>query len=210
MRGRFITVEGSEGVGKSTFMKHLLGLLKREYPGRNIFASREPGGSRGAEKIRNIFQDDMLDETWLSFSELCLVSAARAQHVHYCLLPKIKAGDIVLCDRYIHSTRVYQGVMGGVDPLLMEALIQGATKGLTPDLTVFLHCDPELALERLKSRGSAFRYDRKGIDFHRALSEAFVLESQRVPECSLLLDSSKPIETILEQALSKIRCLGMD
>jgi dTMP kinase len=209
---RFITIEGGEGVGKSVFTAGLSRALADR--GVAFELGREPGGTPSAERIRAFWAKSPEDEPWLAMTELCLVSAARAQHVGARVRPALAAGRWYLCDRYADSSRVYQGTLGGLAPRDVEAVIQASTGGLEPDLTFLLDCDVATAQARIaKDRGDATaveRYDREGLAFHERLRQAYLELARAHPSRIVTLDASQPTARSVEAAVRAIeeRFLG--
>src|SRR5665811_1186724 len=155
MRGHFITFEGGEGSGKSTHAATLAQRLKSL--GLTVVLTREPGGSTGAE------------------TEAILFAAARDDHVRNTILPALRSGQWVICDRFIDSTRVYQGALGKVDAKLIRGLERVTVGAAVPDLTFILDVPATVGLARAKRRrgaGSADRFEAEGIEFHEALRKA--------------------------------------
>lgn len=204
--GRFISVEGGEGVGKSSFLKGLEEYLQEA--GVNVVATREPGGTPTAQAIRQVFmsppQDDPLDPK----SELFLVSAARCQHLEKLIKPSIAQGKWVLCDRFHDSTRVYQGIGGGVPQDELETLIKLSVGSWDPELTFLLDCDVQVALQRVAQRiesdESGNRYDEASVAFHETLRAGFLGLSKRFSERFVILDAEKSQGEVLQQAVAEI------
>jgi dTMP kinase len=146
MPGLFITFEGGEGCGKSTQIERLAERLRAE--GRTVHQTREPGGTTLGEAIRNLLQHDEAGHGMCAESELLLFAAARAQIVRERILPALERAEIVLCDRFLDSTTVYQGVARDIDPIEVAAMNQFACGGLIPDLTLLIDLDPEIGLQR--------------------------------------------------------------
>ncbi|MGC6453092.1 MAG: dTMP kinase, partial [Candidatus Puniceispirillaceae bacterium] len=142
MSGYFVTFEGGEGSGKSTQIQRLVERISSEIPGVEPVVSREPGGTVSAESIRDLLVKGAA-ERWRAATEAMLMSASRHEHVVHILRPALAAGKLVICDRYNDSTRVYQGLVGGVPREDIEALNRLACDGLVPDLTILLDMDVE-------------------------------------------------------------------
>ena len=212
----FITIEGGEGVGKSTLARDLAHWLRDL--GHDVIETREPGGTMVAQRIRTIFLDPPPTEPLTARTELYLVSAARAQHVDYVLAPALAQGSWIICDRFHDSSRVYQGVLGGLDEGIVEALIAHSVRGLNPDLTLVLDCDEELALARLKGRGGSrhqddhdgSRFDKSDLEGHRTIREAFKALAVRFPQRMCLIDASRPAPAIFSDAKSIIKSRLLD
>jgi dTMP kinase len=168
-RGRFITIEGGEGAGKSTQARHLSARL--EAAGIAVVRTREPGGAPGAEKLRNLLLSGEID--WSPRAETLLHFAARAEHVERTIRPALEAGTWVVCDRFSDSTMAYQGWGLGVDRTEISTLTR--LLAFPPDLTLVLDVSVETSLKRLATRGEAAdRYERLGADFFARLREGFL------------------------------------
>jgi dTMP kinase len=190
-RGRFITLEGVEGSGKSTQAVFLAEALRLH--GNQVIVTREPGGTHTGELIRAIFLDRnvSLEGT----AELLLILADRAQHVREKLRPALAAGQIVISDRYADSTMAYQGYGRGLDLKLVSDLNRLASDGLTPDLTVVLDCPAELGLARTRARAKLTipvrdRFETEPLEFHRRVCEGFRAIAREAPARVVLVDSS--------------------
>jgi dTMP kinase len=172
MRGKFITLEGGEGTGKSTQAAMLA--LRLESFGLGVALTREPGGSPGAEIIRHV----LLSGAAKPFGpevEAMLFAAARDDHVQCTILPALEAGKWVICDRFADSTRVYQGALGRVDERLIKGLERVSIGTLAPDLTVILDVPVELGLERVRLRRGAAtpdRFEAENVEYHQKLRQA--------------------------------------
>jgi len=201
-RGLFITLEGGEGVGKSTLARGLAARL--EARGRSVLQTREPGGTPGAEAIRGLLVNGAVDR-WGAPAEALLMSAARADHVARAIGPALAEGRDVVCDRFADSTMAYQGLAGGLGVDAAHALAQVATGGLAPDVTLVLDLDPEIGLARAAARrGGEDRFEAKGLAFHTALRAAFRTIAAGDPQRCLLIDAAQPPEAVLGQAWAAI------
>lgn len=190
-RGLFITFEGGEGAGKSTQIRLLAEHLRAA--GRDVVVSREPGGSPGAEAVREILLGGAA-EPFGPRMEAALFSAARSDHVEQIIRPAVDAGRVVLCDRFMDSTRVYQGITGGLDPAFVRALERVAINGMTPDLTIILDIEPEEGLRRAASRrgagDAADRFEREQVAVHAARRQGFLEIAAREPDRCIVVDAS--------------------
>lgn len=212
--GHFITIEGGEGVGKSTFSQALAARLQAK--GLQLTSTREPGGTPAAQQIRELFLHPPAVDPLVPEAELFLIAAARVQHVVRLIRPALQAGNWVLCDRFYDSTRVYQGVMTQLPADLVELTIQFAVGDCHPELTFVLDCDAALAQKRLILRAEqrqeteSNRFDTAKTDFHETLRQAFRALQPRFPARVVLLDTAKPLEKVVEKALVEIeqRFLG--
>ncbi len=196
-RGRFITIEGGEGTGKSTLVD---GLRHSDTFSDAVF-TREPGGSPGAEEIRALFVSGDTDR-WDALTELLLINAARRDHVMRTIEPALAAGQDVICDRYLDSTRAYQGVRG-VDRALIDNMHR-QTVGLSPTATLLLDAPPETGLARAKVRAGPDRFERMEGGFHAALRTAFLTIAQAEPKRVTVLDATRSPAQTLADALDAL------
>lgn len=190
-RGRFISLEGGEGTGKSTQARRLAERLGSD--GREVVLTREPGGSPGAEAIRRLLVEGDADR-WSAVSETLLVYAARRDHIERLIAPAIARGAWVICDRFFDSTRAYQGAGGGAPAALIEALEREVVAEVTPDLTLILDLPVEAGLSRAAGRaGGEGRFESKGHAFHERLRAAFLDIARLEPErCAVLSAEGDP------------------
>ncbi|MDP1874809.1 dTMP kinase [Phenylobacterium sp.] len=204
-QGRFITFEGGEGGGKSTQLRLLAQRLSG--PGRDVVSTREPGGSPGAEAIRDLLVRGQADR-WSALTETLLMYAARRDHVERVIGPALERGAWVLCDRFADSTRAYQGAAGGTDPALISALEDHVLAGVRPDLTLVLDLPPETGLGRAADRaGLETRFESKGEAFHARLREAFLDIAAAEPERCRVIDASRSLETVSADIWSAVEDL---
>ena len=186
-RGQFITFEGGEGVGKSTQIRGLVTRLQAA--GREVVATREPGGSPGAESIRDLVLRGAADR-WSPITETLLMYAARRDHIERVIAPALARGAWVVCDRYADSTRAYQGQAGGVAPALIAALEHHVLEQARPDLTLVFDLDPAIGLARAHDRaGAELRFESKGGAFHARLREAFREIAAAEPDRCVLISA---------------------
>lgn len=201
---RFVTFEGGEGVGKSTQVKRLAARLAER--GIGSVRTREPGGTPKAEAIRSFILQGK-PESWGVGAEAALFAAARYDHVKELIAPALAAGKWVICDRFADSTRAYQGLAGGVDEKLIDALEDLALDGHVPDLTIVLDMDPEDAFARVRQRAIddgmpalADRFEREDLDFHRRLRRSFLAIAEADPERCVVLSADQEADD-LEEAI---------
>jgi dTMP kinase len=199
MRGKFITFEGGEGTGKST----QAGLLAVRFEGMGlgVLRTREPGGSPGAEIIRHILLSGAAKPLGAD-AEAMLFAAAREDHVRCAIKPALAAGKWVICDRFADSTRVYQGVLGSVDPRLIRGLERVSIGELMPDLTLILDAPVDVTTERMALRrgnAAADRFEGEGVEFHTKLRDAFLTLARLEPERCVVIDSNAPREHVAKQ-----------
>ena len=192
-QGRFITFEGGEGAGKSTQLRRLAARLA---PGREVVATREPGGSPGAESIRDLLVNGAADR-WSPVTETLLMYAARRDHVERVITPALARGAWVVCDRFADSTRAYQGAAGGTDPLLISSLETYVLAGVRPDLTLILDLPTEAGLARAGGRGDAeSRFESKGVAFHERLRAAFLDIARAEPDRCAVIEAAQDEDTV--------------
>jgi len=196
MRGKFITLEGGEGTGKSTQAAMLA--LRLESQGLAVQLTREPGGSPGAEIIRHVLLTGAAKPLGADV-EAMLFAAARDDHVQCTILPALQSGRWVVCDRFADSTRVYQGVLGQVDQRLINVLERVSVGDLTPDLTVILDLSVEIGLERANQRrgsAAADRFEGEGAESHEKLREAYLAIASREPDRCVVIDAGATKEVV--------------
>ncbi|HKR88844.1 MAG TPA: dTMP kinase [Phenylobacterium sp.] len=192
-RGRFITLEGGEGAGKSTQLKRLGERLRAR--GLEVVATREPGGSPGAEAIRELVLNGAADR-WSPVTETLLMYAARRDHIERVIEPALGRGAWVVCDRFADSTRAYQGAGGGTDPALIAALEAQVLGAARPDLTLVFDISPQVGLERAQVRGGEMRFESKGLGFHQRLRDGFLAIVRDEPERCALIDAAGSIDAV--------------
>ena len=191
--GKFITLEGIEGVGKTTNLSFVAEYLKSA--GIKVVQSREPGGTRIAEKIRALLLDKD-DEALCDESELLLVFAARAQHIQQVIRPALEAGNWVLCDRFTDATFAYQGGGRNFPAARIEWLEAWIQQGLHPDLTLLLDVPVELGLSRARNRAELDRFESEHVDFFRRVQLAYYQRAEQSPQRFYTVDTSHPIEVV--------------
>jgi dTMP kinase len=199
MRGRFITLEGGEGTGKSSHAKLLAHRLQSH--GIDTVLTREPGGSPAAEIIRHVILTGAA-KPFGADAEAMLFAAARGDHLDTTIRPALERSAWVVCDRFADSTRVYQGVLGGIDRGLIRALERITIGRDRPDLTIVLDVPAELGLQRAaKRRGgeAADRFEAEGVDFHARLREAFLGLAAEEPDRCVVVDTAKPRHDVADE-----------
>jgi dTMP kinase len=195
-RGYFITFEGGEGAGKSTQLKRLVARLQAA--GRDVVATREPGGSPGAESIRELVLNGAADR-WSPVTETLLMYAARRDHIERVIRPALERGAWVVCDRFADSTRAYQGAAGGTSPDLIAAMETHILEDTRPALTLIFDLSPEAGLERAQSRGGEMRFESKGLAFHQRLRDGFLAIAGAEPGRCALIDASGSMDEVEAQ-----------
>jgi dTMP kinase len=194
MTGRFITFEGGEGAGKTTQIAMLAKALREA--GKSVVTTREPGGTKGAEAIRALLVTGEADR-WDAMTELFLLNAARRDHVQRVIRPALARGDIILCDRFIDSTRIYQGFVKGLEDDVICALHAQATGDLWPDTTLLLDLPADTGLERTTIRhGNENRFEGEGLAFHTRLRQGFLALAARDPQRISIIDADAPVEAV--------------
>ncbi len=197
-KGLFITIEGGEGAGKSTLVESLTKeLFARGVP---VIKTREPGGSPIAEKIRQILIQGVGIEVK---AELLLFLAARAQHLQEKVVPALKVGSVVICDRFSDSTIAYQSFARGLPLEEVETLDEIARSHLKPQLTLLLDIDPEDAFKRISLKGRD-RLEKESLDFHKKVREGFLFLAKRDKNRIVLLDAKRPSQEVLKKALEMV------
>jgi dTMP kinase len=196
MTGRFITLEGGEGTGKSTQVKRLKEAL--EAKGLKVLATREPGGSPGAEEIRKLLVEGEPGR-WNPITETLLAYAARADHVARTIGPALAAGTWVISDRFNDSTFAYQGVGRGVERETIRRIDSAVLDDFQPDLTLVLDLDVKTGLERANARaGAENRFEKFGPEFHERLRQSFLDIAKRAPERCRLIDASGGMDDVAQ------------
>ncbi|MGM0584996.1 MAG: dTMP kinase [Pseudomonadota bacterium] len=215
-RGLFVSFEGGDGSGKTTQLRRLAERLRKA--GRDVVETREPGGAPGAEDVRRLLLEGAPGR-WSPGSELLLFNAARRDHVERVVAPALAQGAVVLCDRFADSTRVYQGAardcmhepvdLGdgrAVPPPATRAMadaLHALVIGLEPDLTLIFDLDPEEALSRVAARGpDEQRFERLGLDFHKAVRGRFRALASQYPARCRLVDAEGDAETVHARVLA--------
>jgi dTMP kinase len=201
--GIFITFEGGEGAGKTTQIKFLDKVLRSD--GHDVVLTREPGGTPAAEEIRNLLSHAQYGGKWTPEAELLLLFAARAMHLNETIRPALEVGKIVLCDRFIHSTRVYQGHLQGLDFALIEGLEKKIVGPTMPDMTFIFDLAPGVAMERVAARGAVDHYDMGDLEFYTALHRGFMAEAQDDPDHCHVIDAARAPEEISDTIYRAVR-----
>jgi dTMP kinase len=198
-RGKFITFEGGEGAGKSTQVAHLAERLRGG--GIETVVAREPGGTPLGESIRDLVLQSQPEPV----TELLLFAAARAEHVEKVIRPALAHGTWVVCDRFIDSTRVYQGLLGGVPGDLIGAVELRTVSPTFPDLTVVLDLPAEEGLKRTGQRGELSRFDAKSRDYHQSLRDGFLAIARTEKDRCIVVDGNRPPDVIADEVWRCVR-----
>jgi dTMP kinase len=205
MRGKFITLEGGEGAGKSTQASLLA--LRLASLGIGVHLTREPGGSPGAEIIRHVLLSGAAKPLGPE-AEAMLFAAARDDHIQQTILPALGAGKWVICDRFADSTRVYQGVVGAVDPRFIHALERVSVGDLHPDLTLVLDVPVAVSMKRATGRRRGAKPDRfeaENTEFHEKLRQAYLELAAAETERCVIVDAAAPKKTVANQVWQAVR-----
>lgn len=192
--GYFITFEGGEGVGKTTQIQKLADFLRHQ--NYDVITTREPGGTYAAEEIRNLLSHKEFGGKWTSEAELMLLFAARSMHIRDVIAPAIQSGKIVLCDRFIDSTRVYQGYLQKIDMGFIDDLEKKIVGDFIPNLTFLLDIPAQSAMKRVKSRGQGDHYDQGNLKFYSDLRNGFVDLAKKNLDRIIVIDADNKIEYI--------------
>lgn len=204
-KGYFVTLEGGEGSGKSTQLKLLEDYLDKG--GYDVIYTREPGGTPISEEIRKILLGgknvEMSDET-----EALLFAAARAQHIKEKILPAIAEGKTVVCDRYVHSSLVYQGYARGLGEFV-EKVNSYALENCMPNVTIFLDITPERAFARKGGADADDRLEQSGIDFHRRVYDGYVRMAEKFPDHFVRVNADRGIDEVFAEILDTLRQKGV-
>ena len=206
MKGYFITIEGTDGAGKTTQISLLEEYLKQRKI--DFLLTREPGGTPISEKIREILLD-ISNQELCDNAEVLLYAASRAQHLQQKILPAVKEGKLVLCDRFVDSSIAYQAFGRGIDKEQVKAINQFATSGIEPDLTIYLDLPPQKGILR-KQKEQLHEMDRmeqEKMDFHEKVYEGFQSLAQNYPQRIQKIDASKTIEEVQKQIQIQIEKL---
>jgi len=200
--GRFITLEGGEGTGKSTQIRRLAASLEKK--GIAVLCTREPGGSPGAEEIRKLMVEGEPGR-WNAITETLLAYAARTDHVARTIGPALATGKWVISDRFNDSTFAYQGVGRGVDRETIRRIDSAVLDDFAPDLTLVLDLDVKIGLERALARsGAETRFEKFGTDFHERLRQAFLDIARRFPERCRVIDASGTEDQVAEAIFAAV------
>ncbi len=190
----FITFEGPDGSGKTTQLKLLFDFLRKQ--GRNFHTTREPGGTVISDQIRNVLLNRMENTAMHPRAEILLFCAARAQLVEEVIQPCLERGEIVLSDRYADSTLAYQGYGHGVSLDVLRSLLNFATGGLTPNLTILFDVDTEVGLKRKIDEGVWNRLDAYDFAFHQRVRRGYLEMAHQEPERWRVVDANQPVEVV--------------
>ena len=201
--GRFITLEGTEGVGKSTNLRFIESVLQQHQISYKL--TREPGGTPMAEEVRELLLANR-DEQVADDAELLLVFAARAQHLARVIRPTLETGDWVLCDRFTDATFAYQGGGRGLSKAMIAQLESVVQRGLQPDLTILLDLPVEIGLARARERGELDRFENERQGFFERVREAYLDRAHADPQRFAVIDASGTLEQVQQQISAVLEC----
>jgi dTMP kinase len=198
-KGRFIAIEGVDGAGKGVQSRLLCQELQGS--GVDVLLTREPGGSPGAEEIRNLLVHGAADR-WDAMTELLLIYAARRDHLTKTIWPALQAGRWVISDRFADSSRAFQGIAGGLGLELVDAMHANVVGNFVPDLTIVLDIDPEQSLARTVARGGhEDRFEKKGLAYQQSVREAFAQLATRSSRTHVLIDAGRSVGEVAHDVL---------
>jgi dTMP kinase len=203
--GKLISFEGSEGSGKSTQIARLAAHLQKA--GRDVLSTREPGGTEIGEQIRNIIVHNSKGDEMCAETELLLFTAARAQLVREVIAPALGEGKIVLSDRYLDSSTVYQGIGRNLAADPVNQINRFAVGNVMPDLTIVIDVPTEVSLARLKQRASDLpdRMERENIDFYKKVRDGYLVLAKGMPERFIVVDGTKSEEVIEKKIWAEVK-----
>jgi len=199
--GLFISFEGGEGCGKSTICEYLVSFLENN--GYDVLYTREPGGSDIAEQIRNVILDKN-NTAMEAKTEALLYAAARRQHYTEIIIPALKAGKIVICDRFIDSSLAYQGIARGIGIESVYEINKFAIGERLPDLTIYLKVKPEIGLSRISTRNKSDRLDVETLDFHNRVFEGYDKVCQMFPNRIKVINAENPLNQVKTDTLREV------
>ncbi len=198
-QGLFITLEGGEGAGKSTLLDVIADVLRKS--GNTVLVTREPGGTKTGEKLREILLDKtntkITDDT-----ELLVIFAARSQHLSEVIIPTLKQGHIVLCDRFTDASYAYQGAGRGIETNRIKVLEDWVQQGLTPDLTLLFDIDVETGLRRAGRRGESDRFEQEKLDFFEKVRQCYLQRASSETERFKIIHAGRSLEEVKQQVLT--------
>lgn len=201
MRGKFITIEGTDGSGKSTQTELLMDYLRKK--GVNVIFTREPGGTNISEKIREIILD--VDNSEMTgITEALLYAAARSQHVEEKIIPALEAGKIIICDRFVDSSIAYQGAARGLGADRIMEINREALHGIMPDMTLFFDLSPEKGILRKKNERALDRLEKEKMDFHKKVYEGYKKLCKTYPQRIRPIDADMSVEDVHKEVIREI------
>ncbi len=203
-RGKFISIEGIEGVGKSTNVAHLTGILEER--GHKVLTTREPGGTPMAERIRELLIEHG-DEPMPEIAELLLMFASRALHVSNVIQPALAAGTWVVCDRFTDASRAYQGGGRGIPLDDINQLARWVMGDLKPDLTILLDAPVKTGMSRAGQRGDPDRFEVERSEFFGRVRDAYLQLAAAEPERFVIVDATQDLESVQNDITQIVKAL---
>jgi len=201
VQGRFITLEGIEGVGKSTNLEFVASMIRGA--GHDLLVTREPGGTPLAEQLRRIVLHRE-DEPVPALAELLLMFAGRCLHLENRIRPALAAGTWVLCDRFTDATYAYQGGGRGQPADRIEALEDWVHANLQPDLTILLDAEPEIGLARAETRGDSDRFEKERLEFFRRVRTAYLARAEQFPARFTVVNAARSLPEVRDDIRKRI------
>lgn len=206
MHGKFITIEGTEGVGKTTNIEFIQTWLNQQQV--DFVTTREPGGTPLAEQIRELLLTPR-DEKVCNSAELLLMFAGRAQHLDQVIVPAVQSGLCVVCDRFTDATYAYQGFGRGMDSTLIAHLERLVQAELRPDLTLILDIPVEIGLQRASQRSAPDRFEREQTEFFERVRQGYLSIAANEPERCVVIDASQPLEDVQRDITTALKSFFM-
>nr|WP_321316082.1 dTMP kinase [uncultured Ligilactobacillus sp.] len=203
MDGKFITFEGLDGSGKTTVINNVIEYLKKKNKFDNFVITREPGGNRISEAIREIILNQEFTEMDKR-TEALLYAAARRQHLIETVFPALESGKYVMSDRYVDSSLVYQGAGREIGMDKIAEINQFATNGLEPDLTIYFDIEPQIGLERIQKnrQNEVNRLDQEKLDFYKRVHQGYLKLAKENPQRIKTIDATQSIDKVTEDVLN--------
>lgn len=200
--GKFITLEGIEGAGKSTMLNFISEQLQQA--GNEVVVTREPGGTHVGEKLREILLDNNNDQL-SDDAELLIIFAARAQHLQQVIRPALDAGHYVVCDRFTDASYAYQGGGRGMSTERIKQLEHWVQQGLKPDLTILFDLDVATGLRRAGKRGEADRFEQEHVDFFERIRQCYLDRASVEPDRFRVIDAASSVDNVKQQIQSVLK-----
>ena len=201
MKGRFISLEGIEGSGKSTQVSFVIDYLQSK--NIEVVSTREPGGTLVSERIRDVLLDNQLPSMHMD-TELMLMFAARVEHVKKVILPALESGQWVVCDRFYDATYAYQGYGRQIDLKRIDALKEFSVGDLAPDLTLLLDVTLDVSMERVTKRGNKDRFENEKIEFYKKVREGYLTIAKSDPDRVVTIDATGMIDEVQAEIQIKL------
>jgi len=202
--GKFITLEGPDGSGKSTIINLISDYMKQK--GIEFTVTREPGGTLIGEEIRDIIIDNK-NTNMGAETEALLFAAARGQHIHEKIIPALNDGKIVISDRFLLSSLAYQGVGRDLGIERVKMINDFGLRGIYPDLILFFHVDPEVTLERKTDVMGGDRLEQEGVEFHKKVYQGYMDLLKKYPKNVIIIDATKTVDEVFSQSIHEIEKL---